>query len=179
MKLIVIACFAGMAFSGAAAADQMSVDTALLMTCMGMQNSIPEASRMPRPSDKDCLLIRHAKGVPDTAEPKVGVSRPAPRPNSVASNSTDEQCKAQADFFAKTIALRQGNADAEFVYGMAIDGYARSYGRQPSTARAKWYRRTILAVYENPRYMFNDAGASKMKYEDSCSQDPGAMLFKE
>lgn len=59
----------------AAMAEQLSADKVLLMTCMKMDKAIPAEQRIPMPSEQECILVRHAKGVPDSAEPKVGAPR--------------------------------------------------------------------------------------------------------
>ena len=122
----------------------------------------------------DCSRRNAANTPVPTPAKDAGADFKAERP---ATNS--EKCSSQAEFFAKTIALRQGGAGASFVYGMAIDGDSSHYREKASQARADWYRKTNLIAYDNPKYLFSDPSAEGMKYEDLCMANPIAMTIKE
>lgn len=182
MKKLVAVALGIVAFSAFAADEPLTADRVLLMTCLGMDKGIPRSQKIPKPSDQECALIRHAKGVPDTAEPKIGNAAPvekSPPPMPPVKSPVAEKCSNQAEFFAKVVAMRQENVGASTVYGMVIDGETRSKSGAPSAAKADWYRKTILAVYNNPKYLFADPSAAGMTYEDSCNSEPGVMLIQE
>ena len=93
--------------------------------------------------------------------------------------TVEVRCSSQAEFFARVVASRQSGVAAGTIYSMAVDGDARSNKKQPSKIKSDWYRKTILAVYETPKYLYADPSAAGMRYEDSCKENPGIMLIDE
>ncbi|WP_277963906.1 hypothetical protein [Pseudomonas sp. RIT-To-2] len=91
--------------------------------------------------------------------------------------SKEEGCASQGDFVAKVVASRQAGVAANTVLDMTVTSETKAYGAPPNEVRSAWYRKTILAIYENPKYLYSDPSASGMSYQDACLANPAKMLI--
>ncbi|ANI16656.1 hypothetical protein A9C11_22990 [Pseudomonas citronellolis] len=163
----------------AAMAEQLSADKVLLMTCMRMEKSILVEQRIPMPSEQECLLVRHAKGVPDSAEPKIGVAKPAPVVKSAQQIEADRitlGCVRQSNGYAWIVSARQE--------GWTLEQTKAGIGRQLADAslydmpHRVWADRITDHVFADDRTFLTTPHDAAAAYYGLCLRSPTEYLVK-
>lgn len=163
----------------AAMADQLSADKVLLMTCMKMESAIPAEQRISAPSEQECMLIRHAKGVPDNADPKIGAAKSTPRVKSPEQAEADRitlNCVRQSNGYAWIVAVRQE--------GWTLEQAKSGIGRQLADAglydmpHRVWADHLTEYVYSDDRVFLTSSNAASDAYYELCLRSPGEYLVK-
>lgn len=163
----------------AAMAEQLSADKVLLMTCMGMDKAIPAEQRVPMPSEQECILVRHAKGVPDSAEPKVGAAKPAPMIKTAQQSEADRitlNCARQSNGYAWIVSAR--------LQGWTLEQAKSGFGRELADAglydkpHRIWADRMVDHVFADDRTFLTTPNAASAAYYELCLRSPNEYLVK-